>query len=101
MPPQHQQVAFRLCLFYRLFFLLIEPVSALVGAFYAHYRQASYLGFLDAQSAAVPPLAPGNDAASPLLLPPSTSVTMSQLANMHVLFALTEALVLRSTCDMR
>ncbi|KAG5982009.1 hypothetical protein E4U55_002423 [Claviceps digitariae] len=94
MPSQHQQIAFRLPFIYRLFFLLVEPLSALVAAFYAHCIQTTYLGYLDTQSAS-------DDAPSPLLLPLSTSVALSQLANMYLLFALIEALVLRSTWDMR
>ncbi|KAI0025010.1 hypothetical protein F4780DRAFT_775483 [Xylariomycetidae sp. FL0641] len=72
---------------YRLFFLIIEPMSALVGAFYAHFRQSEYLSMTDALSA-------------PQTLPTGTSVVMSQLANLYLLFALNEALVLRATGDL-
>lgn len=74
---------------YRLFFLFLEPVSALVGAFYTHFRQQRYLELL-------------NNASAPAgQVPLSTSVAMSQLANMYFFFAINEALVLRSTLDRR
>ncbi|RYP21249.1 hypothetical protein DL765_002388 [Monosporascus sp. GIB2] len=82
------QKSFRLPLAYRLFFLVIEPISALVGAFYAHFRQDDYLTMTHADSASSP-------------LPLGTSIVMSQLANMYLLFALNEALVLRSTGDLK
>ncbi|KAI1451056.1 hypothetical protein F5Y02DRAFT_14027 [Annulohypoxylon stygium] len=71
---------------YRAFFLIIEPISALVGAFYAHFRQREYLALTCHAS---PPLSFG------------LSIIMSQLANLYLLFALNEALVLRSTGDLR
>jgi hypothetical protein len=76
---------------YRLFFLYIEPISALVGAFYAHFRQEDYLSLTHAPSA--PPLGAG--------IPTGTSIVLSQLANLYLLFTLNEALVLRSTSDRR
>ncbi|KAI1393814.1 uncharacterized protein F4822DRAFT_424276 [Hypoxylon trugodes] len=72
---------------YRTFFLIIEPISALVGAFYAHFRQNEYLA-MTAHSSFV-------------RVPLGTSIVMSQLANLYLLFALNEALVLRSTGDLR
>ncbi|KEY65898.1 hypothetical protein S7711_07930 [Stachybotrys chartarum IBT 7711] len=86
MAPAKQGVSLPLA--YRLFFLIIEPVSALVGAFYSHYRQMEYLRLLDANSA-------------PVVVPTATSVALSQLANMYLFFALNEAIVLRSATDMR
>ncbi|KAI1484076.1 hypothetical protein K445DRAFT_17673 [Daldinia sp. EC12] len=71
---------------YRAFFLIIEPISALVGAFYAHLRQDEYLSMT-------------THTASPV--PLGTSIILSQLANLYLLFALNEALVLRSTGDLR
>lgn len=74
---------------YRLFFLLIEPISALAGAFMCQIRQKHYLQLL-------------HDGSSPTSdVPIGTSVAMSQLANMYFFFAINEALVLRSTWDMR
>ncbi|KAJ9151754.1 hypothetical protein NKR23_g2946 [Pleurostoma richardsiae] len=86
-----QPQGFRLPIPYRLFFLLIEPLSALVGAFYAHFRQREYLTLTDAAS--LP------SSSSPL--PLGTSIVLDQLANLYLLFALNEALVLRSTSDLR
>ncbi|KAL7934998.1 hypothetical protein V8C35DRAFT_24245 [Trichoderma chlorosporum] len=82
------QLAFRLPLAYRLFFLLLEPISALVGAFYTHFLQQRYLELLD-------------DATAPARVPRGTSIAMSQLANMYFFFAINEAIVLRSTRDLR
>lgn len=94
MPPkaqtQPQKATFSLPLAYRLFFLFIEPVSALVGAYYAHFQQRDYLLLTDSSSA--PVLTP---------IPTGTSIVLSQLANLYLLFALNEALVLRSTSDLR
>lgn len=76
---------------YRLFFLYIEPLSAIVGAWYAHLLPHTYLALTHAGSA--PP------ASAPV--PTSTAVVLSQLANLYLLFALNEALVLRCTSDLR
>ncbi|KAG8165723.1 hypothetical protein KVR01_004275 [Diaporthe batatas] len=90
-PQKHQQAGHnRFPIIYRLFFLYIEPISALVGAFYAHFRQDEYL--LLTHSASAP--APG-------AIPTGTSIVLSQLANLYLLFTLNEALVLRSTSDLR
>jgi hypothetical protein len=88
MAQQQRSAAYILPLPYRLFFLLIEPTAALVGAFYAHFRQDEYLRLTHAASAQHP-------------LPLGTSIVTSQLANLYLLFALNEALVLRSTGDVR
>lgn len=88
---QHQQAGRnQFPLLYRLFFLYIEPISALVGAFFAHFRQDEYLLLTHAASAP----APG-------AIPTGTSIVLSQLANLYLLFTLNEALVLRSTSDPR
>ncbi|KAF4552199.1 Hypothetical protein D9617_11g010480 [Elsinoe fawcettii] len=78
----------RLPLVYRLFFLYIEPVATAVGAYYAHFGQKDYLAMT------VPSL-------SPTLLGPSKveSIVLSQLANMYLVFAINEALVLRATSN--
>ncbi|OAQ61188.1 NADP-dependent alcohol dehydrogenase-like protein [Pochonia chlamydosporia 170] len=86
-----QRKGFRLPIIYRLFFLLLEPMSALAGAYFNHFRQTHYLRLLNGASAP-------SDAST---LPLSTSVAMSQLANMYFFFAINEAFVLRSTWDMR
>ncbi|OLN80971.1 hypothetical protein CCHL11_10251 [Colletotrichum chlorophyti] len=91
MPPKTSQVGttgFSLPLVYRLFFLAIEPISALVGAFYAHFRPDQYLSLTHAIS-------------KPEIVPQGTAIVLSQLANLYLLFALNEALVLRSTTDLR
>lgn len=80
--------SFSLPIAYRLFFLIIEPTSALVGAYFAHFRQEDYLTLTHAPSATLP-------------VPMGTSIVMSQLANLYLLFTLNEALVLRSTGDVR
>ncbi|ERS95902.1 uncharacterized protein SPSK_00916 [Sporothrix schenckii 1099-18] len=77
---------------YRLFFLTIEPIAALAGAFYAHFRQHDYLAMTHAASTTTD--AAGN-------VPIVTSVVLSQLANLYLLFTLNEALVLRTTADRR
>jgi hypothetical protein len=79
---------FTLPLPYRLFFLLIEPIATLAGAYYAFFDQRTYLDLTHASSAPSP-------------IPLGTSIAMSQLANMYFAFALSEALVLRSTSDLR
>jgi hypothetical protein len=81
---------FTLPLPYTLFFLTIEPLSTLTGAFYAWYRQHYYLALTHAAS--TPPAA---------AIPLSTSIVLSQLANLYLLLSLNEALVLRTTSDLR
>ncbi|KAF8863782.1 hypothetical protein BDZ45DRAFT_670022 [Acephala macrosclerotiorum] len=83
--------SFKLPAYYTAFFLIIEPVSALVGAFYAHFRPLDYLQLTHASSSAYA------DASS---IPTSTLIVLSQLANLYLLFAINEALVLRSTSDL-
>jgi len=80
--------AYSLPLIYRLFFLVIEPVAALVGAYYAYFGQDEYLRLTHAASAPSP-------------IPLGTSIALSQLANLYLFFAINEALVLRSTSDVR
>ncbi|KAK4118422.1 hypothetical protein N657DRAFT_685264 [Parathielavia appendiculata] len=79
---------FALPLTYRLFFLLIEPLATLAGAYYAFFDQQTYLDLTHAASAPSP-------------VPLGTSIAMSQLANLYFAFALSEALILRSTSDLR
>lgn len=89
-PAQPQQAGFVLPIPYRVFFLMVEPISALVGAFYAHFRQRDYLLLTHAASA--PIFTP---------MPIGTSIVLSQLANLYLFFAVNEAVVLRSTSDLR
>ncbi|PCH40691.1 hypothetical protein WOLCODRAFT_131471 [Wolfiporia cocos MD-104 SS10] len=76
-------------LLYRLFFLYIEPISAVVGAYYAAARQSDYLAYLSS--------APSGAAPGPSPLPTPTRTALFQLANLYLLFALNEHLVLAST----
>ncbi|KAI0371425.1 hypothetical protein BV20DRAFT_965145 [Pilatotrama ljubarskyi] len=77
---------------YRLFFLYIEPLSAIVGAFYAGIRPSEYLTYL-AYSAASTKLAQ-----TP---PTATLISLYQLSNLYLLFALNEHFVLSSTASLR
>lgn len=70
--------------FYRLVFLYLEPVSILAGAVQAYFFQSAYLSLTHASSA-------------PSVVPVSTSIVLTQLANLYLGLALTEALVLRVT----
>ncbi|KAH8595619.1 hypothetical protein B0O99DRAFT_652073 [Bisporella sp. PMI_857] len=79
---------FRLPFIYSAFFLIIEPISAIVGAYFAHFRQHEYLQMTHLASS------------SSGTIPQSTSIVLSQLANLYLLFAINEALVLRSTSDL-
>lgn len=73
---------------YRAFFLFVEPVSALVGAYFAFFEQNAYLQLTHASSAP--------EATIPL----STRIILAQLSNLYLFFAINEALVLRSTTDV-
>jgi len=81
--------AHHLPIYYQLFFLYIEPISALVGAFYAFFKPDKYLQLTHA------PSAPSGG------IPLSCSIVLTQLSNLYLLFALNEAFVLRSTRDLR
>jgi hypothetical protein len=73
---------------YRLVFLYLEPLSTLVGAIHAHYQQSKYLTLTHAASA-------------PAEIPVSTSIVLTQLANLYLLLCINEALVLRATSDLK
>lgn len=75
---------FKLPAIYSWFFLIIEPISALVGAYFAHFQQHEYLQMTHVASS---PL----DTTS---IPLSTSIVLSQLANLYLLFAINEAVSL-------
>ncbi|EJD39467.1 hypothetical protein AURDEDRAFT_71149 [Auricularia subglabra TFB-10046 SS5] len=68
-------------LVYRTFFLVVEPLSALAGAYYAYFAPSTY------RAAARP------DAAG--------AVALYQLANLYLLFCLNEHCVLSATQDRR
>ncbi len=82
--PHRAQVAS----IYRYFFLYIEPISALTGAYYSFFEQQTYLDLTHAASS------PKNGIST------ATQVVLAQLANLYFLFAINEALVLRSTADL-
>ena len=73
---------------YRLFFLYIEPLSALAGAYYAAFRPADYLADLTLGALSRTPPTPA---------PTQTNMALLQLANLYFLFALNEHFVLSST----
>ncbi|KAF1948977.1 hypothetical protein CC80DRAFT_485217 [Byssothecium circinans] len=75
---------------YRLVFLYVEPVSTLLGAVHAHLYQAKYLHLTHSASA------PQHG-----LIPTSTSIVLTQLANLYLLLCINEAMVLRATTDLR
>nr|POF17292.1 hypothetical protein CFP56_65159 [Quercus suber] len=82
-------------LIYSLFFLWIEPIATAVGAYYAFFLQPAYKHMTgDPFSAA---------AAHRSLIDVSRveSIVLYQLANLYLVFALNEALVLRATRDLR
>ncbi|KAI5248289.1 hypothetical protein E4T43_01516 [Aureobasidium subglaciale] len=90
MPSANAAPMSSIALWYRLFFLYIEPLATIIGAYYAWYRQNDYLDMTYASASAVS-------------LGPSAreSIVLNQLANMYAVFALNEALVLRSTTNLR
>src|ERR1700678_3310818 len=71
---------------YRLFFLYIEPISALAGAYYAAFRPQNYVK--DLSFGTTPDSSP---------LSTQTNMVLIQLANLYLLFALNEHFVLSST----
>ena len=87
MAPQQQPPT--TLLIFRIFFLYIEPISALVGAYYSAFEPQVYLDLTHA------PTAPKYG------IPTSTSIILAQLSNLYFLFAINEALVLRATKDIK
>ena len=83
------QNGLRVSSIYRIFFLYVEPLSAVTGAYYAHFQPHTYLRLTHASSA------------PKSTVPISTRTVLSQLANLYFLFAINEALVLRSTADLK
>jgi hypothetical protein len=82
----------RIHLFYRVFFLYVEPFFSLLGALYAGIYPKTYLNLTDPRST----LLSDSD-----VLPVGAHVALRQLANLYLLFAVNEALVLRATEDLR
>jgi len=77
---------------YRLFFLYIEPISSLAGAYYAAVHTHDYL--LDLAR-------PTQGDFARAVLDTPTRMSLSQLANLYLLFALNEHLVLSSTSSLK
>lgn len=75
---------------YRLFFLTIEPACHLMGAYLAYFRPAEYLRLTHAASAPI-----GDE------VPLATKVVLYQVADLCMFFAVCQALVLRSSVDLR
>jgi hypothetical protein len=76
-------------LWYKIFFLWIEPIATLAGAYFAIFEQRQYLDLTHA------PSSPG------ALVPLGTSIALTQLGNLYLLFAISEALILRSTTEIK
>lgn len=72
--------------FYQLFFLYIEPISALAGSFYAG-RPQEYLSMLTLGKSAV--AIPDSVAST------QVNIALYQLSNLYLLFAINEHLVLK------
>lgn len=89
--PQARLGSFPLPRYYRLFFLLVEPISALAGFTMAFFKPQKYLSLTDH-------LSPITSTAP---IPTSTNIVLLQLANLYLFFAFNEAFILRSTSDMR
>lgn len=75
--------------FYRFVFLWVEPCSILLGAVYAACFQTTYLD-----------LTMHAPSAPDALVPISTKIVLTQLANMYFGLAFLEASVLRATADV-
>jgi len=77
---------------YRLFFIYVEPISALAGAYYAAVHQDDYLCDL---------VTPAKSQFTRVAVDTPTSMSLFQLANLYLLFALNEHLVLSSTSSLK
>lgn len=77
---------------YRIFFLYIEPISALAGMYYAAIHPNDYLHDL------VSPIQSDFNRAT---LDAPIRMTLFQLSNLYLLFALNEHLVLSSTSSLK
>ncbi|KIJ69678.1 hypothetical protein HYDPIDRAFT_62411, partial [Hydnomerulius pinastri MD-312] len=73
---------------YRLFFLYVESLSAIAGAYYAAIDPSHYLSDLHFRCA------------SRIRQPAQTYMSLYQLANLYLLFALNEHLVLSSSTSL-
>lgn len=78
-----------LSIFYRIFFLYIEPFFSIIGAYYAYFSPSTYLYLTH-------PVAYSSDS---FVVPIATRTTLAQLANLYLLFGINEALVLRAAYE--
>ncbi|KAK4986251.1 hypothetical protein LTR50_005430 [Elasticomyces elasticus] len=92
-------VASRYPALYRLFFLYLEPVATLVGAYYAFFRPLEYLELTYGGGGGGGSGGGGGGGDGPSSA--TRLIVLRQLANMYLVFALNEALVLRATADPR
>ncbi|OBT54430.1 hypothetical protein VE04_04383 [Pseudogymnoascus sp. 24MN13] len=92
MPPKTTTTptSFRLPLLYTTFFLTIEPLSTLLGAYFAYFQPHHYLTLTT----------PSTPQSTLVPLPPSTAIVLQQLANLYLLLSITEATLLRTTNDL-
>ena len=74
---------------YKYFFLYIEPIATLVGAYYSSFQQQTYLDLTHASSVPISGT------------PTAVKVVLLQLSNLYFVFAINEALVLRATSDLK
>ena len=82
------EVLDKLPLWYTLFFLYIEPFSTLVGAYFGCIQQQTYLELTHARSFQ-------NGIST------GVAIVLFQLGNLYLMFALSEALVLRSSREVK
>lgn len=80
---------------YKLFFLYIEPISALLGFYYAFFEQPLYLKLLSS-----PFQLSEYEIQAIIPTPTHTNIALTQLANLYLLFALNEHLVLSNSSSM-
>jgi hypothetical protein len=74
-------------IYYRIFFLYVEPLSALAGAI-AATLPSTYLALLDPKT--------NHHVVNLVGQTPAVGTVINQLANLYLYFSLTEALVLRA-----
>ena len=77
---------------YKIFFLYIEPFTTILGAYYAHFRADEYIRL---SSHLLPSLPIARE------VPLVTQIVFSQLANLYLFLAITEASILRTTKDVK
>lgn len=79
--------------FYNIFFLYLEPISALAGAYYAAVKPYDYLRDLSLSGTILKSTTP--------VVTTQMNMVLLQLANLYLLFALNEHLVLSSTTSIK